>query len=106
MKIAITSTGDNSKSKMDNRFGRCSYFAIYDTELEQTEYLLNPAKENPEGAGPASVQFIASKGVKRIISGEFGGKVKDILNSLKIQMIIHAQPDISVGEILNQISSN
>lgn len=106
MKIAITATGDNRNAKLDNRFGRCSYFAIYDTELQHTEYLLNPAKENAEGAGPASVQFIASQGVNRVISGEFGGKVKDILNGLKIQMVIHGESDVTIGEILTQIISN
>lgn len=106
MKIAITATGQTVKSKMDNRFGRCSFFAIYDTELKQTEFLSNPARDNNEGAGPASVQFIASQGVNRIISGEFGGKVKDILSGLNIQMIIHGKNDITIEEIVNQISKN
>ncbi|PTN09217.1 NifB/NifX family molybdenum-iron cluster-binding protein [Mangrovibacterium marinum] len=106
MKIAITATANNSKAKLDNRFGRCAYFAIYDTELQQTEYHENPAKASAEGAGPASVQFIASKGVNRIISGEFGGKVKDILNGLKIQMVIHGQPDSTIAEIVQQFSKN
>ncbi|WP_372772308.1 NifB/NifX family molybdenum-iron cluster-binding protein [Mangrovibacterium sp.] len=106
MKIAITALGDSVKSKMDNRFGRCSFFAIYDTDLQKTDFLSNPGKENEEGAGPASVQFIASQGVERIISGEFGGKVKNILNELNIQMVIHGQSDITIEAILKQISSN
>ena len=32
MKIAITSTGDSQDSKLDERFGRCSFFVVYDTE--------------------------------------------------------------------------
>jgi predicted Fe-Mo cluster-binding NifX family protein len=31
MKVAITSTGNSPESTLDSRFGRCSYFVIYDT---------------------------------------------------------------------------
>ena len=34
MKVAITSTGDNLESKLDQRFGRCGYFIIYDTVIQ------------------------------------------------------------------------
>lgn len=61
MKIAISSEGDFLSSKMDSHFGRCSYFAFYDTETGNTAFLVNPAKEVTSGAGPATVQFIASK---------------------------------------------
>ncbi|MGC8823145.1 MAG: NifB/NifX family molybdenum-iron cluster-binding protein [Bacteroidales bacterium] len=54
MKIAITSTGNSPESKLDSRFGRCSYFVVYDTENHATEFIPNPNKENVEGAGPAS----------------------------------------------------
>ena len=61
MKIAITSEGNSLNSNMDAHFGRCSYFVFYDTETGDTAFLLNPAKEVTSGAGPATVQFIASK---------------------------------------------
>ena len=32
MKIAITSTGNSLESNIDQRFGRCAYFVIYNTE--------------------------------------------------------------------------
>lgn len=100
MKVAITSTGDTLTSTLDNRFGRCSYFAIYDIATNQTEFIQNPNKESTSGAGPASVQLIASKGVKKVISGEFGGKVKTILEGLQIQMILFNEPEKSIQDIL------
>jgi len=33
------------------------------------------------------VQLVASRNVKKIVSGEFGMKIKPLLDSLKIQMI-------------------
>ena len=65
MKVAISSTGSSPDAKLDSHFGRCSYFVIYDTETASTEYIPNMNKENIEGCGPLSVQFVASRGVKK-----------------------------------------
>jgi predicted Fe-Mo cluster-binding NifX family protein len=102
MKIAITSTGNSLESTLDQRFGRCSYFVIYDTETKSTEFLPNPNKEAEEGAGPASVQIIAAKKVNKIISGEFGMKIKSLLDSLKIQMIMIKDSEKKINEIISQ----
>jgi predicted Fe-Mo cluster-binding NifX family protein len=53
---------------------------IYDTESKATEFVPNSNKENIEGAGPASVQTVAERGVKKVVSGEFGAKVKSIFD--------------------------
>lgn len=104
MKIAITSTGNLLESNIDQRFGRCAYFVLYDTETKSLEFIPNPNKELEEGAGPASVQLIASKGAKKIISGEFGFKIKSLLDSLKIQMISIKNSDKKVEEIIDLLS--
>ena len=104
MKVAITSTGNLLESNIDQRFGRCAYFVLYDTESESIEFIPNPNKELEEGAGPASVQLIASKEVKKIISGEYGIKIKSLLDSLKIQMISIKNPDKKVKEIIELLS--
>jgi predicted Fe-Mo cluster-binding NifX family protein len=105
MKIAITSTGNNLESKLDQRFGRCSFFVIYDTETGGMEFIPNPNKEAQEGAGPASVQLVASRDVKQIISGEFGIKIKSLLDSLKIQMIILKEPEKSINSIIEMLNN-
>ncbi len=104
MKIAITSTGNNPAAKIDSRFGRCSYLVFYDTETRSTEYVPNPGKENIEGAGPATAQFVASRGVKRVVSGEFGGKVKSIFDSLQIQLVVLNDPEKSIIEIIAMLN--
>jgi len=101
MKVAITSTGNGPESKIDSRFGRCSYFAIYDTESNSTEYVPNPNKESIEGAGPAAVEFVASRGVKKVISGEFGAKVKPIFDQLCIQLVVINDPEKNISDIIS-----
>ena len=105
MKVAITSTGNTLESKLDQRFGRCSYFVIYDLETKGIEFIPNPNKDTQEGAGPASVQIMASRNVQKIISGEFGIKIKSLLDSLKIQMIILKEPEKKIEEIINMLNN-
>jgi predicted Fe-Mo cluster-binding NifX family protein len=103
MKVAITSTGDSLDSKLDERFGRCSFFVVYDTESKSTEFIPNPNKEAENGAGPASVQVVASRNVSKIVSGEFGIKIKSLVDSLQIQMIVVKEPK-TIREIIQMLN--
>ncbi|OQA88815.1 MAG: Dinitrogenase iron-molybdenum cofactor [Bacteroidetes bacterium ADurb.Bin234] len=103
MKVAITSTGNTLESDVDQRFGRCTYFVIYDTESKSVEYIPNPNKQISEGAGPASVQILAERGVNKIVSGDFGLKVKPLLDSLKVQMIVIKHTQKTVSEIIESL---
>lgn len=106
MKIAISSTGNSLESNLDTRFGRCSYFVVYDTETRAIEFIPNPNKDNIEGAGPASVQLVASRGVKKVISGEFGVKVKSLFDSLHIQLIVVPDSTKKINEIIDLLNIN
>jgi predicted Fe-Mo cluster-binding NifX family protein len=100
MKIAITSTGDTVDSTIDSRFGRCTFFAIHNTDTKSTEFFLNPSKEAQEGAGPAAVQFVAAHKVSKIVSGEFGLKIKSLLESLNIEMITNKDSATKIVDII------
>lgn len=103
MKVAITSTGNSMESTIDQRFGRCAFFVIYDTETGGVEILPNPNRDAQEGAGPASVQLVASRDVKKIISGEFGVKIKSLLDSLRIQMVVYKEPEKTVQSVIDML---
>lgn len=105
MKVAITSTGNTLDSTLDQRFGRCACFVIYNTETKGIEYIPNPNREAQEGAGPASVQIVASRGVEKVISGEFGFKIKSLFDSLKIQMIVMKEPEKKISEIIDMLNN-
>lgn len=103
MKIAITSTGNSLESTIDQRFSRCAFFVVYDTESKAIEFIPNPNKDTEEGAGPASVQLIASQNVNKIVSGEFGMKIKPLLEKLKIQMIVIKEPEKKIKDIIQML---
>jgi predicted Fe-Mo cluster-binding NifX family protein len=104
MKVAITSTGNTLDALLDERFGRCAFFVIYDTESKAMEFIPNPNKNAENGAGPASVQLVASRNVSKIVSGEFGMKIKSIVDSLKIQMIVVKEPDKKISDIIEMLN--
>jgi len=104
MRIAITSTGNTLESTLDQRFGRCSYFVIYDTETKALEFIPNPNRDDEKEIGPAAVHLVANRKATKIISGEFGIKIKPLLDSLKIQMIVLKDPKKKIGQIIEMLN--
>jgi predicted Fe-Mo cluster-binding NifX family protein len=103
MKVAITSKGNTLDATIDKRFGRCNYFVVYDTDTKAIEFIPNPNKDIQENAGPESVQLVTSRNASKIISGEFGIKIKPLLDSLKIQMIVLKQDKKQIQEIIEML---
>jgi predicted Fe-Mo cluster-binding NifX family protein len=106
MKTAITSIGNEKDSKFDLRFGRAGWFCIYDSETGTTEFLENESKGAKGGAGTKAVETIAELGVTQVVSGDFGPKAKELLEQLKIQMIILNEANSSIQEIINTINKH
>ena len=88
MKVAIASNGNTLDSNIDSSFARCAWFVIYDTDDGAMEFIPNPNKEMEEHAGNAAVELVASRNVTMIVSGEFGIKIKPMLDSMHIQMVV------------------
>lgn len=105
MKIVITSTGNNLKSKFDLRFGRSAWFCIYNPETNETNFIENENINAQGGAGTKTAETVAELGVKKVISGDFGPKAKSLLERFKIQMIIMDEGSKTVQEIINKIQN-
>lgn len=101
MKVAISATGNTPEAKIDKRFARCSYFVIYDQDSGSVEYIPNAAQNADDGAGSTAVQLVADRKAQKIISGEFGLKIKPLLDSLQIQMIVVQDTNKTVAEIID-----
>ncbi|MCF8345945.1 MAG: hypothetical protein K9G38_01935 [Bacteroidales bacterium] len=103
MKYAITSTGNTIDSAMDRRFGRCAYAMLYDTENGEMEFVSNPFRDHDDEVGPKLVELLAGRGVRKIISGSFGFRIKPLLDSKKIQMIVPGNSGITLKELVGLI---
>lgn len=104
MKIAIASKGNTLESVLDTSFGRSAYFVVYDTETHAMEFIPNPNKNLEEGAGSASVQLLATRNVSKIIAYEFGQKIKPLLDSLKIQMIVIRDTSKEIQQMIDMLN--
>jgi predicted Fe-Mo cluster-binding NifX family protein len=76
---------------------------IYNTESKSTEIVPNPNKDAENGAGPASLQLVASHNAEKIVSGEFGTKIKSLADSLKIQLVVVKEPK-KVKDIIEMLN--
>ena len=104
MKTAIAAQNSSSETLIDKHFGKCSHFHIYDDISRTTEVMDNPAQWIKGCKGDVIVDELIAKNVKRVIAGDFGTKVQQLLNQNQIQMIIHPDIRISVSEIIELLN--
>ena len=90
MKICVTSVSGILDAQVDQRFGRCQYFMIVDTESMQFEPVPNLALTSGSGAGIQAAQTIAIKNVKVLITGNVGPKAFQALSAAGINIITGA----------------
>ena len=106
MKIAISSTGNRPDSPIDKSFGRCAWFVIYDSDNRSVEYIPNPFRDQLENSGISAVQFLEQKGIRKLVSGDFGIKVKTLIDTLRIQMIVIRDIKYTVNQIIELLNHN
>ena len=87
MKIAISAQGTDLAAHVDPRFGRCQYFIIVDPETMQFEALENTNMMAGGGAGIATAQMIANKGVQVALTGNCGPNAYQTLSAAGVQVI-------------------
>jgi len=105
MKYAITSRGKSLEAMIDAHFGRCEYIVIYDLDTGGWEFIPNPFKQLDEGVGPMLVEMLHEKGVDKVVSACFGIKIKELMDSKHMQMIIPKNPEITVSSIIHMIDN-
>ncbi|MDD5566197.1 MAG: NifB/NifX family molybdenum-iron cluster-binding protein [Candidatus Omnitrophica bacterium] len=89
-KICITSEGNSLNASVDPRFGRCQYFIIVDTDTLEFEAVENPNIESMGGAGIQSAQFVTSKKVKAVVTGNVGPNAFQTLQAAGIDIFTGA----------------
>lgn len=103
MKIGITAVKKDLSAKIDEKFGRAQYFAIYDTTTKQADFIENKHINDKGGVGSKIVELMANNNVEVVIANEFGPKAKDLLEQLKIKMVIPDDKEKSILELIENI---
>ncbi|HKM92941.1 MAG TPA: NifB/NifX family molybdenum-iron cluster-binding protein [Prolixibacteraceae bacterium] len=102
MKAIISSIEPSLSSIMDKRFGRAKWFCIYDTETKEHSFIENPFHDSQGGAGVKTAELAVEKGAKKVISGHYGPKAKEILEKFNIQMV-EIEEEYSINKIIEMI---
>jgi predicted Fe-Mo cluster-binding NifX family protein len=88
MRIAVSSKGDNLSSGVDPRFGRSSFFVVFDTEDGSFDVLNNEENaQAAQGAGVRSAENVVGRRVDVVVSGNIGPKAFDILSAAGIKVV-------------------
>jgi predicted Fe-Mo cluster-binding NifX family protein len=103
VKTVITSTGNKVKSAFDLRFGRAGWFCLLDEESGEVTFHKNEFQDATQGAGTKVVEKVIELGAKKVISGDFGPKAKELLDRFQVQMVILPDNALTVDEIIKKI---
>ena len=94
MKIGVSSTGENLDANVDQRFGRCKYFLIVDTESMEFEVLSNENAMASGGAGIQAAQTIAKTGTEVVVTGNVGPNAFQTLSAAGMKIFTGASGTI------------
>jgi predicted Fe-Mo cluster-binding NifX family protein len=103
MKTAISGQDKELTSPVACHFGRCCFFHIYDDATESVDIIENCNKDLKECAGEAILKCLMEKGVKHIISANFGTRVQGEMVNHAIKMTLLSDCSKTVGEIIRVI---
>lgn len=90
MKVAVSTTGNSLDSPVDPRFGRSQNYLIIETDDMEYEAISNPNITAGSGAGIASAQLVAQKGVEAVITGNVGPNAVQVLTQAGIKIVTGA----------------
>ncbi len=89
MKIVVSSTGEDIKSDVDPRFGRCAYFLtieVEDSKIGNVTCEKNEGAVQGQGAGIKAAQQVGNMKPDKIITGNLGPNASGVINQLGIEV--------------------
>lgn len=88
MKICIAAQGNTLDARVEERFGRASYFIVIESETGEHEVLENSFAAAAGGVGPKAAQILVKHGVEALISGQVGDNARGVLTASGIVMYV------------------
>jgi predicted Fe-Mo cluster-binding NifX family protein len=102
MRIGVSATGRDLNARVDDRFGRCPWFLVVDTDSLEFDALENRHAKEGMGAGMAAAKDLIDAHVDAVISGQVGPKAYEVLKTLNIDIFLVAG-DITVKDALEKL---
>lgn len=86
MKFILPTNEKSVESNISPVFARAYFFAIYDTETKQVNFIENTASSSQGGAGVKAAQLVVDQGADRLIVMRLGENSFNVLNMTDIQV--------------------
>lgn len=100
-KIAVCSSGSSSSSTIDERFGRCPFFMVWDADQANYTAVKNTSLDDAHGAGTAVTQTLLNQGVGAVITRRIGPKAFAVLKQAGIK-VYAAESGDTIEAVLQQ----
>jgi predicted Fe-Mo cluster-binding NifX family protein len=97
MKIAVSSQGPELDSLMDQRFGRCPYLLLIQTDDMSSNALLNPYANESGGVGSRLASLLVDRDVKVLLTGKVGPNASYALNATKIRVVVDCDGPVELA---------
>jgi predicted Fe-Mo cluster-binding NifX family protein len=85
VRIAVPSAGATPDGMPSDRFGRCAFFAIYDSGSRAWTFVPNPARNEAHGAGVFAAQCLVDHQVDVVIGPEAGPNARHVLEGAAVR---------------------
>ena len=102
MKLIISAQNSLLESQVDRRFGRCTWFILFDTDTDQWEAFQNPGASQSGGAGVAAAQFVVDKKADVVCSGDFGPNASRAFQAANVGMRRFTDSTSTVQDAVDQ----
>jgi predicted Fe-Mo cluster-binding NifX family protein len=83
----VSADGTNLDAPIDRRFVQCRFFEIMDTHDKRVQTLDNERIALSGGAGGQAAQFLASKGVDVVITGNIGPNAVTAISAAGVEVV-------------------
>jgi predicted Fe-Mo cluster-binding NifX family protein len=86
MIVAIPASDCKIDALTDERFARCPFFCLYDTDTMNVNFIENDKQNALSGVGPQVAELLASNNTGEVYAMEVGPKAQTILSKLNISV--------------------
>lgn len=102
MKVVIAAAENRINSLIDQHFGRCKLFYVYDTINQTGQFIENTSHLQTDRAGCDAAGVMMEMGVEMVVAGRFGSKVTSIFRSKNIQQVVINKP-VTINNFIQQL---
>ena len=89
--LAVAAVGNSTASLLEERFGRCTYFWLWNPDTDEYRLLEKPHAEEAPGSGTGSAQALIEAGVSSLIVNHIGPKAFMMLQRANIAVYSGAE---------------